>query len=46
VSVGTAIAQAAYSVAQRAAAELLVKGTYDELEGALDYGSINGIFRP
>jgi 2-methylisocitrate lyase-like PEP mutase family enzyme len=46
VSVGTAIAQAAYSVAQRAAAELLIKGTYTELEGALDYGSINGLFRP
>ncbi|TDD84495.1 isocitrate lyase/PEP mutase family protein [Actinomadura rubrisoli] len=42
VSVGTALSQAAYSVAQRAAAELLGKGTYTELEGALDFGSING----
>ncbi|WP_250285155.1 isocitrate lyase/PEP mutase family protein [Frankia sp. CiP1_Cm_nod2] len=44
VSVGTAISQAAYSVAQRAATELLVKGTYTELEGALDFGGINGLF--
>ncbi|WP_083731236.1 MULTISPECIES: isocitrate lyase/phosphoenolpyruvate mutase family protein [Protofrankia] len=44
VSVGTGISQAAYSVAQRAAIELLVKGTYTELEGALDFGGINGLF--
>jgi 2-methylisocitrate lyase-like PEP mutase family enzyme len=44
VSVGTAISQAAYSLAQRAAAELLTAGTYTELEGALDFGSINGAF--
>ncbi|MFI0370668.1 isocitrate lyase/phosphoenolpyruvate mutase family protein [Actinomadura sp. 1N219] len=41
VSLGTALSQAAYTVAQRAAAELLGKGTYTELEGALDFGSIN-----
>jgi 2-methylisocitrate lyase-like PEP mutase family enzyme len=45
VSVGTAIAQAAYSLAQRAAAEMLIKGSYTELEGALDYGSFNSLFR-
>jgi 2-methylisocitrate lyase-like PEP mutase family enzyme len=44
VSVGTAIAQAAYTTAQRAAAEILAKGSYEELTGILDYGSINGIF--
>ena len=44
VSVGTGISQAAYSVAQRAATELLTKGTYTELEGALDFGKINGMF--
>jgi 2-methylisocitrate lyase-like PEP mutase family enzyme len=44
VSVGTAISQAAYSVAQRAATELLTKGTYTELEGALDFGRLNGMF--
>ncbi|MGM1064117.1 isocitrate lyase/PEP mutase family protein [Saccharothrix sp. Mg75] len=44
VSVGTAIAQAAYSVAQRAAEELLVKGSYDAVADALDYGSLNNAF--
>jgi 2-methylisocitrate lyase-like PEP mutase family enzyme len=44
VSVGTAISQAAYSVARRAAAELLSSGTYTELEGALDFGNLNSIF--
>ncbi|MDR3033418.1 MAG: isocitrate lyase/phosphoenolpyruvate mutase family protein [Kitasatospora sp.] len=42
ISVGTAIAQAAYGVAQRAATELLTKGTYDALAGGLDFGAING----
>jgi 2-methylisocitrate lyase-like PEP mutase family enzyme len=41
VSLGTALSQAAYSLAQRAAAELLGTGTYTELEGALDFGNIN-----
>jgi 2-methylisocitrate lyase-like PEP mutase family enzyme len=41
VSVGTGLSQAAYSAARRAAAEMLSKGTYTELEGAIDYGSIN-----
>jgi hypothetical protein len=41
VSLGTALSQAAYSVARRAAGELLGKGTYTELEGALDFGTIN-----
>jgi 2-methylisocitrate lyase-like PEP mutase family enzyme len=44
VSAGTAVAQAAYSVAERAAAEMLATGTYAELAGALDFGSINGLF--
>ena len=44
VSLGTALSQAAYSVARRAAGELLSKGTCTELEGALDFGSINGAF--
>jgi len=44
VSVGTSISQAAYSLAQRAAAELLTKGTYTELEGALGFSGINGMF--
>lgn len=41
ISVGTAIAQAAYAVAERAAAELLEKGTYGALEGGLDFGAVN-----
>lgn len=45
VSVGTAISQAAYSLAQRAAAELLTTGAYAELEGALDFGRVNDAFR-
>jgi 2-methylisocitrate lyase-like PEP mutase family enzyme len=44
VSVGTAVAQAAYTLARRAAAELIGKGTYDTLAGALDFGAVNGSF--
>jgi len=41
VSVGTAIAQSAYGVASRVAAELLQHGTYSALEGGLDFGTVN-----
>jgi 2-methylisocitrate lyase-like PEP mutase family enzyme len=41
VSVGTAITQAAYTLTQRAATELLSQGTYADLEGVLDYGTMN-----
>ncbi|MFI9010910.1 isocitrate lyase/phosphoenolpyruvate mutase family protein [Actinosynnema sp. NPDC053489] len=44
VSLGTAVAQAAYTAAHRAAEEVLTRGTYAELEGALDYGALNGVF--
>ena len=44
VSIGTAIAQAAYTRAQRAATELLTTGGYAELEEALGFGTINGLF--
>ncbi|NUT48010.1 MAG: isocitrate lyase/phosphoenolpyruvate mutase family protein [Saccharothrix sp.] len=44
VSLGTAVTQAAYSVAHRAAEEVLTKGTYTELDGALDFGAVNGVF--
>ena len=44
VSLGTVVAQAAYSLAARATAQLLADGSYGELEDALDYGSINGLF--
>ncbi|MFE1442262.1 isocitrate lyase/phosphoenolpyruvate mutase family protein [Streptomyces sp. NPDC058739] len=44
VSLGTAVAQAAYSLARRAAAELVDHGTYDALDGALDFGAVNSSF--
>lgn len=44
VSIGTAIAQAAYTLAKRAATELLITGSYTELEQALDFGTINSLF--
>lgn len=44
VSLGTAVAQSAYALAERAAAEALSKGTYDELGQALDFGTLNGFF--
>jgi 2-methylisocitrate lyase-like PEP mutase family enzyme len=44
VTVGTAIAQAAYTLAERAAAEMLAKGTYAELEQSLDFGTLNALF--
>jgi 2-methylisocitrate lyase-like PEP mutase family enzyme len=46
VSIGTAIAQAAYTLAKRAATELFTTGSYAELEAALDFGTINGLFAP
>jgi 2-methylisocitrate lyase-like PEP mutase family enzyme len=44
VSVGTAIAQSAYTVARQAAIEALTEGTYEALDGAIDYGTLNGYF--
>ncbi|GJF27715.1 2-methylisocitrate lyase [Kitasatospora sp. NE20-6] len=44
VSVGTAVTQAAYSAVHRAAVELLTEGGYGALEGALDFGTLNGVF--
>lgn len=41
VSLGSSVAEAAYAVARRAAEELLAKGTYDALAGALSYGELN-----
>lgn len=45
VSLGSAVAEAAYAVAQRAAAEALGAGTYTTLTDALDYGSLNALMR-
>jgi len=44
VSVGTAIAQAAYTLAERAAAEMLATGSYQNLSNALDFGTMNSLF--
>lgn len=44
VSVGTAVAQAAYAAAHNATRELLGEGTYGSLGGPLDYGTLNGLF--
>lgn len=46
VSVGQAIAQAAYSLARRAAVEAIDKGTFDSLADADAFGEVNGAFRP
>lgn len=43
VSVGSAIAEAAYGVVRRATEELLSTGGYTELAGALDYGEVNAL---
>ncbi|GAA1525195.1 isocitrate lyase/phosphoenolpyruvate mutase family protein [Kribbella lupini] len=44
ISLGTAIAQAAYSKALDAAREVLDHGTYDELADILDFGQLNAKF--
>jgi 2-methylisocitrate lyase-like PEP mutase family enzyme len=43
ISLGSAIAQAAYAVVRQAAREALTTGTYTALAGALDYGELNGL---
>ncbi|GLY54753.1 isocitrate lyase/phosphoenolpyruvate mutase family protein [Lentzea sp. NBRC 102530] len=45
VSLGSAVAEAAYAVARRAAEEMLTKGTYGSVEDAIDYGELNALFR-
>jgi 2-methylisocitrate lyase-like PEP mutase family enzyme len=44
VSIGTAIAQAAYTLTKRTATELLTTGSYAELEQTLDFATINNMF--
>jgi 2-methylisocitrate lyase-like PEP mutase family enzyme len=41
ISLGSAIAQAAYGVATRAAAELFTTGTYNSSAGGYEYGTMN-----
>lgn len=45
ISVGTAIAQAAYDAVRRAADELLTRGTYTSLGSELSYGDLNALVR-
>lgn len=44
ISVGTALASAAYAVAKKAAEELLSKGTYSSTTEGLGYGELNALF--
>lgn len=44
VSIGTAIAQAAYTLTKRTATELLTTGNYTKLEESFDFGTINSLF--
>jgi 2-methylisocitrate lyase-like PEP mutase family enzyme len=44
ISVGSALAQAAYTVAQRAASELLTSGTYTAGEGAMSFQDLDSQF--
>ena len=45
ISMGPAIAQAAYTTAQRAARELLTSGTYSICEGTIGFGDLDSLFR-
>ncbi|MEU8215039.1 isocitrate lyase/phosphoenolpyruvate mutase family protein [Micromonospora taraxaci] len=45
VSLGSSVAEAAYTVARRAADEALGAGTYGALANALDYGTLNALMR-
>ncbi|MCG6499137.1 isocitrate lyase/phosphoenolpyruvate mutase family protein [Kitasatospora sp. A2-31] len=45
ISVGTGLAQAAYTAARRAAAELLGAGTLTELDGSLGFGELDALHR-
>lgn len=44
VSLGQSIAQAAYTIARKAAVEALTAGTYDAISGADPFGEVNGAF--
>lgn len=44
ISLGSAVAQAAYAVARQATAELLTTGTYDSLAAGVDYADLNALF--
>ncbi|GAA3646121.1 isocitrate lyase/phosphoenolpyruvate mutase family protein [Nonomuraea antimicrobica] len=44
ISLGMAVAQAAYTTARQVTLELLGKGTFDSLDGALGFGELNDLF--
>ncbi|ANZ38210.1 3-methyl-2-oxobutanoate hydroxymethyltransferase [Lentzea guizhouensis] len=44
ISVGTALASAAYAVVKRAAEEILSAGTYESTKDGLGYGELNELF--
>lgn len=44
ISLGSAVAQAAYGVVRQAAAELRTTGTYDSLAAGVDYVDLNALF--
>jgi 2-methylisocitrate lyase-like PEP mutase family enzyme len=44
-SLGAAVAEAAYTLVDRAARELLATGTYDSVREAIDYGHINDLMQ-
>jgi 2-methylisocitrate lyase-like PEP mutase family enzyme len=44
VSVGTALAQSAYSATQEAARHILESGDYDVLAESMDFGTLNSLF--
>lgn len=46
VSLGSGVAQAAYAIARRAAAELFTLGSYYSVADGLDYGTLNDLFDP
>jgi 2-methylisocitrate lyase-like PEP mutase family enzyme len=43
VSLGSAVAEAAYGLVRRAAEELAKSGTYTAVEGGIPYPEINGL---
>ncbi|SEH02708.1 2-Methylisocitrate lyase, PEP mutase family [Nonomuraea solani] len=45
ISLGTGLAQAAYTATRRAAAELFGPGTFTTLDDSLDFGELNALFR-
>jgi 2-methylisocitrate lyase-like PEP mutase family enzyme len=44
MSLGSAVAEAAYAVARKAAEELLNSGTYGSVEDGFPYGELNALF--